>query len=142
MKLQIKKLRHEVNIPLYATEGSAAIDLTYLGEPVWLRPNESVIFGTGLAMALPEGYAGFIVPRSGWGVKGIVVGNLVGVIDSDYRGEIKVCLWNRSENEFRVSTGDRIAQMVFQAVTQMTMEEVDTLPETKRGVGGFGSTGN
>ena len=142
MNVLIKRLNPAAVMPKYATDGSAAVDLTYTGMDFYLQPNQSVLLETGLAMAIPEGMVGLIVPRSGMGAKrGLVIGNLTGVIDSDYRGEVLVCLWNRGDERQEIKRFDRIAQMLFQPVVQVGFEEVfGVLPETVRGAGGFGST--
>ena len=139
-----KKINKEASIPRYETQGSAAVDLRILLEDkkqVTLLPNESQIFGTGLAVEIPLGFVGLIVPRSGTGVLGLVIGNLVGVIDSDYRGEVKVCVWNRTNRNIELEHNFRYAQMLFLPVCQQKMVEVAFLRDTSRGERGFGSTG-
>lgn len=146
--VKIKRLSRAAIVPRYATAGSAAFDLhACIESRVGLLAGESVMIPTGLAMAIPDGYVGLIAPRSGVGAKhGIVLGNLVGVIDADYRGEIMVSLWNRNHSPghsgYVVNPGDRIAQMVILPVAQASLLDVQELPDTERGSGGFGSTGH
>ena len=129
--------------PQYETEASAGMDLRAdIDAPVVLKPLERKIIGTGLYMALPKGYEAQVRPRSGLAAKfGITVLNAPGTIDADYRGEIGVILCNVSNEEFTIQDGDRIAQMVIAAFVHTKWVEVDVLDETKRGKGGFGSTG-
>lgn len=144
-QIEIKILNSLANVPCYATTGSAGLDLkAILSEPLTLLPNETVLVGTGLAVHIKDpSFAAVILPRSGLGHKsGIVIGNLVGLIDSDYQGELKISLWNRSSKPFTVFTGDRVAQLVFIPVTQVEFQVVDDFcQESDRGDGGFGSTG-
>ena len=132
-------------IPKYESTGAAGIDLrACIEESISLKPGESTLVGTGLAINIKrQDYGGFIFPRSGLGHKqGLVLGNLVGVIDSDYQGEIKISLWNRS-NEVRViQPFDRIAQLVFIPIVHAVFDVVDTFEKSERGENGFGSTGN
>lgn len=141
--LKIKRLRETARLPVIATPGSAGYDLRAdLDETLTILPGETKTVPTGLAMAIPAGYAGFVFARSGLGLKhGIVPGNCVGVIDSDYRGEVLVGLYNHGGAAFTVQPGDRIAQLVLLPVHTPQIEENETLEETKRGAGGFGSTG-
>lgn len=141
--LRIKRLCSWVDLPQRQTEGSAGYDLqACIPEPVTLSPGESAVFPTGLAAEIPGGFAGMIFTRSGLGVKhGVAVSNGVGVIDSDYRGEIRVGLTNLSDTPYTVQPGDRIAQLAVMPVVQAELERVDSLDETGRGTGGFGSTG-
>lgn len=148
MKLAIKRLSENAVLPQYATPGSAAMDLcACLGEPVVLQGVGSSdqscwMIPTGLAMAIPEGYVGLIFARSGLASKhGVAPANCVGVIDSDYRGEVKVALTNHSTRDYVIHPGDRIAQLMISPVAQPGVEETAELPETARGEGGFGSTG-
>ena len=129
--------------PAYATELSAGMDLkANLAEPVTLRSLERTLVPTGLFIALPQGYEAQVRPRSGLAAKhGITVLNTPGTIDADYRGEIKVILVNLSAEEFTIEPGERIAQMVIARHESVEWEEVETLDETTRGAGGFGSTG-
>ena len=131
------------NLPAYSTLQSAGMDLrAYLTEPVTLMPGERKLIGTGLYIALPEGYEAQIRPRSGLALnKGITVLNTPGTIDADYRGEIKVILYNASNEEFVVSSGERIAQMVIAKYEKANFIEVTSLDETERGDGGFGHSG-
>lgn len=148
MKLKCKPLSHklgrEVPYPYYASSGAAAMDLhACLDDAVTIQPGQRVMIPTGLAIALPDaGYVALIFARSGLGVKhGIVPANCVGVIDSDYRGEVKVALQNHGDQPYTVHCGDRIAQMAVMPVLQPELEWTEELPDTQRGAGGFGSTG-
>lgn len=128
--------------PAYAHPGDAGADLTST-EALTLAPGERALVGTGLRIALPEGYAAFVVPRSGLAAKhGITIVNSPGTVDAGYRGEIKVSLLNTDSKEaYDVAVGDRIAQLIIMPVIQARFEPVDELPESVRGTGGFGSTG-
>ncbi|WP_437584965.1 dUTP diphosphatase [Paramicrobacterium sp. CJ85] len=128
--------------PSYAHPTDAGADLT-AAESVTLGPGERALVGTGVSIALPEGYAAFAVPRSGLAAKhGITIVNSPGTIDAGYRGEIKIILLNTDRSDtYRVNVGDRIAQLIIMPVTQARFVPVDTLPESSRGEGGFGSTG-
>ena len=131
-------------LPAYATAGAAAMDLcACVDAPVEVAPRALVSIPTGIAIALPSAdYVALVFARSGLGIKhGVVPGNCVGVIDSDYRGEIMVGLYNSGESEYTVQPGDRIAQLMVTPVVQADVELVDKLDETERGAGGFGSTG-
>ena len=148
MQLQYKVLDARVGtefpLPAYATEGSAGLDLrAMITETLTLEPGQTELLPTGLAIYIADpGYAGMILPRSGLGHKhGIVLGNLVGLIDSDYQGELKVSCWNRGHESFTIAPGDRIAQMVIVPVLQVGLEQVDEFVETQRGAGGFGHSG-
>ena len=144
IKVKIKKLRDDAKIPLYATSGSAAADLCYAGDgELVIAPGETALVPTGLSISMGrDDVAAFIYARSGLATKrGIAPANCVGVIDSDYRGEIKVALRNHSAEPFTVTPGDRIAQMAISPVIRAVYEETDSLDETDRGGGGFGSTG-
>ncbi|HJA29301.1 MAG TPA: dUTP diphosphatase [Candidatus Olsenella pullicola] len=140
--LPIKRLDPTVELPTYAYEGDAGLDLR-ANESVTLAPHERRLISTGLAVAIPEGYAGFVQPRSGLALKkGLSMANTPGLIDAHYRGELKVCAVNLdNENEISIERGERIAQLVIQRVPVVTLHEVDELDETDRGVGGFGSSG-
>lgn len=141
VRLRVRKLAPDVELPSYAHEGDAGLDLRS-AHYVVLKPGERALVGTGFAMALPEGYAAFVQPRSGLAAKhGISIVNTPGLIDCHYRGEVKIILVNLGEQEFRVNKGDRIAQMVIQRVETAEVVEVEELDETSRGEGGFGSTG-
>ena len=144
MELNIKLLSPKAVLPKYATPGSAAMDLTAcMDEPVTIAPRQLVTIPTGIAIALPSAdYVALIFARSGLGVKhGISLSNGVGVIDSDYRGELKVGLTNLSDTPYTIQPGDRVAQLSILPVTQPTVVQVAELDETDRGTGGFGSTG-
>ena len=147
MILPIKKLSpkigNEIPAPAYASTGAAGMDLrACMDEAVTLAPGQRQLIPTGLAIAVPEGYAALIYARSGLAVKsGITLSNCVGVIDSDYRGELCVGLINLSDTAFTVNPGDRIAQLVLTPVMQAELLFTDELDETARGAGGFGSTG-
>lgn len=145
-KVELKILRPEMNnqLPEYATQGSAGLDLrACIDAPLCVKAGETVLIPTGLAMFLDNTqWAAMILPRSGLGHKhGIVLGNLVGLIDSDYQGELKVSLWNRSQEDFTIQPFDRIAQMVIVPVVQVGFKIVEEFTQTERGAGGFGSTG-
>ncbi len=138
----VQRLDRDLPLPAYAREGDAGLDL-YAREGVTLAPGARAAVGTGVAMALPDGYAGFVLPRSGLALRhGLSLVNTPGLIDAGYRGEIRVILINHDPaTPVTLSRGDRIAQLVIQRVEQVDVIEVDTLPETHRGSGGFGSTG-
>ena len=146
MQVDVKILdpRVKEKMPSYATEGSAGLDLrAMLDEPLTLNPGETKLIKTGLAIHLADpGYAALILPRSGLGHKhGIVLGNLVGLIDADYQGELMVSTWNRGTAPFTIEPMERIAQLVIVPVVQMQMNIVDDFEASDRGAGGFGSTG-
>ena len=142
-KVLIKKLDPAVELPAYKTEGASGMDLMALvKKPINLKPNSSCLVPTGLAVAFASDFEIQIRPRSGLAAKNsISVLNTPGTIDSDYRGEIKVILFNHGKNDFLINNKDRIAQMILTPVIKMDLEETDDLPETIRGEGGFGSTG-
>jgi dUTP pyrophosphatase len=145
-KLDVKVLdeRLRANLPAYATAGSAGLDLrACIDAPVTLRPGESALIPSGLAIHLADpGLAAIVIPRSGLGHKhGIVLGNLVGLIDSDYQGQLMVSCWNRGKEPFVVNPLERIAQLVVVPVVQVELNVVDTFEESARGADGFGSTG-
>ena len=141
MKIEIKKLNDKAIIPNYQTEESAGFDLHSIDD-YNINSGERVLIKTGLSMALPKGYELQIRPRSGLALKyGITVLNTPGTIDSDYRGEIMILLFNTSKDNFKIASGDRIAQGVLKQVTQAVLIEVEELDRTNRGNGGFGSTG-
>lgn len=142
--MKVAKVRENAVIPQFQTSGAAGVDLhACINQPLLIDPNDCVLIPTGLTFEIPRGFAGAIAPRSGLGHKhGIVLGNLIGVIDSDYRGEVQVSLWNRSNEAYKVNPGDRIAQMLFIQVHQFEMIEVDNLNnDTDRNSAGFGTTG-
>jgi dUTP pyrophosphatase len=138
----LTRLDPGVPLPAYAHPGDAGADLVTTAD-LELAPGERAVVGTGVAIALPDGFAGFVHPRSGLAARtGLSVVNTPGTVDAGYRGEIKVCLVNHDPREpIRLRRGDRIAQLVVQRVERVTFDEVDTLPETVRGAGGYGSTG-
>ena len=132
------------HIPTYASEGSAGLDLrACINDPVVLNPGETELIPTGISIFIKDpGYAGLILPRSGLGHKhGIVLGNLVGLIDSDYQGELFISTWNRGTSSFTINSLDRIAQLVIVPVSQATFNMVSDYAKSDRGDGGFGSTG-
>jgi len=144
VKILDKRLGDEFPIPDYATPGSAGIDLRACVESAMeLKPGETQLIPTGMAIYIGDpGIAATILPRSGLGHKhGIVLGNLVGLIDSDYQGQLFVSCWNRSTESFTINPGERIAQLVFVPVIQAQFEMVEEFEESHRGEGGFGSTG-
>lgn len=145
MKIKVKALRDSSVLPEYSTEGSAGLDLKAdIQRPVTLKPGEGALLPSGIAIHINDPkYAAIVIPRSGLGHKhGIVLGNLTGLIDSDYQGEIMISLWNRSKYNFVVNPGDRVAQMVFLPVAKPTLYLVETFDSvTNRGKGGFGSSG-
>lgn len=140
--LKIKRLDPHVELPSYAYSGDAGLDLR-ANEDMTLAPHERRLIGTGLAIAIPEGFAGFVQPRSGMALKrGLSMANTPGLIDSHYRGELKVCAVNLDDSTpISIERGERIAQLVIQRVPAVTLVEVDELDETDRGAGGFGSSG-
>ncbi|MBS0286555.1 MAG: dUTP diphosphatase [Proteobacteria bacterium] len=145
LKVLDARIGNEIPLPAYATTGSAGLDLrACLKDETVIDPHQTILIPTGLAIHIadPE-LAAVIVPRSGLGHKhGIVLGNLVGLIDSDYQGELMVSCWNRSDSPYTVEVGARIAQLVFVPVVQAQFEIVADFHESIRGVGGFGSTGH
>ena len=143
VKVLVKKLDPKVQLPSYKTKGSSGMDLmAFIKDPIKIAPNTSALIPTGISIAIPNDVEIQIRPRSGLAVKSsISVLNTPGTIDSDYRGELKVILFNHSKEEFVVRNNDRIAQMVLMPVLKIDFEEVDILPVTLRGSGGFGSTG-
>lgn len=144
LQLLDHRLGREIPLPEYATDGSAGLDLrACLESKLTLQPGETHLIPTGLAIHIGDpSLAAVLLPRSGLGHKhGIVLGNLVGLIDSDYQGQVFVSLWNRSQTAFEIAVGDRIAQMVFVPVAQVHFEIVDEFTESQRGAGGFGHTG-
>jgi dUTP pyrophosphatase len=132
------------HIPTYASEGSAGLDLrACINDPVVINPGKTELIPTGISIFIKDpGYAGLILPRSGLGHKhGIVLGNLVGLIDSDYQGELFISTWNRGTSSFTINSLDRIAQLVIVPVSQATFNMVSNYTKSDRGDGGFGSTG-
>jgi dUTP pyrophosphatase len=143
MKVQIMRLAHgaDLGLPSYATTGAAGMDLRS-AQSLTIKPHARALVATGIAIALPLGFEAQVRPRSGLAVKhGVTVLNAPGTIDCDYRGEIKVPLINHGDEDFVIAQGDRIAQMVIAPAPQVALEEVSTLDETQRGIGGFGSSG-
>ena len=143
IKALIKKLHPDVEIPSYKTSGSSGLDLqAFIDKNIIIKPNETKLIPTGLSMAIPENFEIQIRPRSGLALNNsISVLNTPGTIDSDYRGEIKIILINLGKSNFVIKNGDRIAQMVITPIVKVNFENVEELPETLRGEGGFGSTG-
>jgi len=143
VKVLVKKLNPKVQLPSYKTEGSSGMDLmAFVENPIKIAPNTSELIPTGLTVAIPNDLEIQIRPRSGLAAKSSIgVLNTPGTIDSDYRGELKIILFNHSKKEFVVNNNDRVAQMVLLPVLKVDFEEVDELPDTLRGSGGFGSTG-
>ena len=143
VKVLIKRLSLGVNLPSYKSSGASGMDLmAFIKSPVTIKPKTSFLIPTGLSLAFSKDYEVQIRPRSGLAAKNnMSVLNTPGTIDSDYRGEIKVILYNHGNNDFVVNNGDRIAQMILAPVVKMELEETNDLPETIRGEGGFGSTG-
>jgi dUTP pyrophosphatase len=142
-RVLIKKLNPDVELPVYKTSGASGMDLmAFIEEPIKIPPNCSHLLPTGLSMAFSEDYEVQIRPRSGLAAKNsITVLNTPGTIDSDYRGEIKIILFNHGKVDFVINNKDRIAQIILTPVVKMELEETDNLPDTLRGEGGFGSTG-
>ena len=143
VKVLIKKLDSAVKLPEYKTDGASGMDLVaFLKDAVIIKPKTSSLIPTGLSVAFSKNYEIQIRPRSGLAAKNnITVLNTPGTIDSDYRGEIKVIIYNHGDTNFIINNGDRIAQMILCPVVKMILEETNDLPETIRGEGGFGSTG-
>ena len=143
VKILIKKLNSRVLLPKYKTNGSSGMDLmAFLDKPISIIPQKSELIPTGLSIAIPENMEVQIRPRSGLAAKNnISVLNTPGTIDSDYRGEIKVIIYNHGNSDFLINNGDRIAQMVLTPIVKMEFKETNELPKTIRGEGGFGSTG-
>ncbi len=135
--------QNNASLPTYATDASSGMDLrACVEEPVVLKPLERALVPTGIAISLPEGYEAEVRPRSGLAIQfGITVLNAPGTIDADYRGEIKVILINLGDSPFEIKGGDRIAQIVFKNTARARWREVESLPDSVRGAGGFGSTG-
>lgn len=149
MKLQVKILDSRIGtlwpIPQHATAGAAGVDLrACIDESIELQPGQTILVKTGIAVYIADPhFAGLILPRSGLGHKhGIVLGNLVGLIDSDYQGELMVSVWNRGQSSFTLQPGERMAQYVLVPVVQTQFEVVQEFEETERGDGGFGHTGS
>ena len=144
LRILDSRIGSEYPLPEYATRGSAGVDLrAMLTAPLELRPGDTQLLPTGIAVYLADpGYAALVLPRSGLGHKhGIVLGNLVGLIDSDYQGQLMVSCWNRGQSSFTIQPGERIAQLVIVPVQQVQFEVVSEFVATERGDGGFGSSG-
>ena len=143
VKIFIKKLKPSVQLPSYKTNGASGMDLmAFIDKPIELKPGKSCLVSTGLSVAFSREYEIQIRPRSGLAAKNnITVLNTPGTIDSDYRGELKIILFNHGNENFIINNNDRIAQMVLTPIIKMELEETKDLPETIRGEGGFGSTG-
>ncbi len=144
LKIMDSRLGNEIPMPAYATEGSAGIDLrACLEASIEILPGETILVPTGMAIYIEDpSLAAVLLPRSGLGHKhGIVLGNLVGLIDSDYQGQLMVSCWNRGDKPFTINIGERIAQMVLVPVVQAEFEIVNEFGDSHRGEGGFGSTG-
>lgn len=142
LEIKFKKLNENAVMPTFGTKYSAGADLYSAEEEITINPGETAFIGTGIAMAIPEGKVGLIYARSGLACKkGLAPANKVGVVDSDYRGEVKVALHNHSNTQQTVLKGERVAQMVITDYYPCTYVECDSLDDTERGEGGFGSTG-
>lgn len=142
-RLRVKRIYPDAVLPARATPGSAGLDLcAYLASPLTLGPGETAVLSTGVAVEIPPGWCGFVFARSGLGIKqGIIPSNAVGVIDSDYRGELHVGLYNHSREPYVIEPGERIAQLLLMEVGLHEVVECGALSKTGRGAGGFGSTG-
>lgn len=143
-KILDPRIGHEFPLPAYATSGSAGMDLrACLDQAIELAPGDTSLIPTGLAIHIGDpNLAAVILPRSGLGHKhGIVLGNLVGLIDSDYQGQLMISVWNRGQSTFTIQPGERIAQLVFVPVVQVQLQAVDDFQQTQRGEGGFGHSG-
>lgn len=143
LQLNVKRLKNNISLPSYATDGSAGLDLTAgISEPMEFKPMERKLVPTGIIIELPEHYEAQIRPRSGLAIKhGMTLVNCVGTVDEDYRGEVCVPMINFSQETYTVNPGDRIAQMVVSPVEKVEIIEIQELTETERSSGGFGSTG-
>ena len=143
VKVLFKRLNQKAKLPSYKTSGSSGMDLmACVDKPITIKPNESMLIPTGIAIAIPEDTEVQIRPRSGLAAKfSISVLNTPGTIDSDYRGEIQIILFNHGKKEFTINKNDRVAQMILMPIIKAEFEEVKDLPKTLRGSGGFGSTG-
>ena len=144
MKVLDPRIGRDIPLPAYATDGSAGMDLrACLADAVTLRPGDTYLVPTGIAIHIGDpGLAALLLPRSGLGHKhGIVLGNLTGLIDSDYQGQLFVSMWNRGSETFVIEPGERIAQMIIVPVVQVQFEQVDEFEQSRRGAGGFGHSG-
>ena len=145
LKILDKRIGNEIPLPAYSTDGSAGLDMrACIDEHIELHPGDTVLIPTGLAIYIEDpSLAAVLLPRSGLGHKhGVVLGNLVGLIDSDYQGQVFISCWNRGDTPFTIEPGDRIAQMVFLPVAQVGFNIVDEFAQTDRGHGGFGHSGH
>ena len=141
IKLAVKRLDPSVPLPAYAREGDAGLDL-HAAHDLTLEPGARGVVGTGLAVAIPAGYAGLVLPRSGLALtQGLTILNTPGLVDSGYRGEVKILLVNHDAKSVTVQRGQRVAQLVIQRVEQVKLAEMSELPPSERGAAGFGSTG-
>ncbi len=143
-KILDKRIGDTIPLPHYATEGSAGMDLrACIDEPLTIKPGETQLIPTGIAIHIADpSLTATILPRSGLGHKhGIVLGNLVGLIDSDYQGQLFISCWNRGDTEFTIEEGDRIAQLVILPVVQVSLNQVESFDDSERGAGGFGHSG-
>ena len=143
VKVLIKKLNSKVQLPKYKTDGSSGMDLiAFIESPINIKPQESALIPTGISIAIPKNTEVQIRPRSGLAAKSSMsVLNTPGTIDSDYRGEIKIILFNHGKEEFIINNNDRVAQMILMPIIKAEFQEIEDLPKTVRGSGGFGSTG-
>ncbi len=143
VKVLIKKLNPSVQLPSYKTNGASGMDLmAFIEKPIYLKPGKLCLVPTGLSVAFPQEYEIQIRPRSGLAAKkSISILNTPGTVDSDYRGELKIILFNHGNEDFIINNSDRVAQMVLTPIIKMELEETNELPESIRGEGGFGSTG-
>ena len=144
VKILSPRLGNEIPLPDYSTPGSAGMDLrACIDAPVCLQPGEAELIPSGLAIYIEDSHlAGLVLPRSGLGHKhGVVLGNLVGLLDSDYQGELMISCWNRSANEFTIEPGERVAQLILVPIVQTEFQIVDEFEHTSRGTAGFGSSG-
>ena len=144
LKILDQRVGKDIPLPAYATQGAAGMDLrACIDEPIELKPGETVLIPTGIAIHMEDAsLAAVLLPRSGLGHKhGIVLGNLTGLIDSDYQGQVFVSCWNRGQKTYTIQVSERIAQMVFVPVVQAAFEVVEEFSETQRGEGGFGHSG-
>ena len=140
--LRVRRLDADLPLPAYQNAGDAGLDL-YSASDVTIAPGERTVIGTGIAVAIPDGYVGLVSPRSGMAVRsGLSMVNTPGIVDSGYRGEVRLILINLDRSEpIEIARGDRVAQLVIVPVATVTLEESDELPSSERGTGGFGSTG-
>ncbi|MDO4643316.1 MAG: dUTP diphosphatase [Cardiobacteriaceae bacterium] len=146
LKILDPRIGNSIPLPTYATDGSAAMDLraVFDTDSLTINPNETILIGTGIAIHIKNpAYCALILPRSGLGHKhGLVLGNTIGLIDSDYQGELKISTWNRSNSAYTITLGERIAQLIIQPVIRPQLNIVNHFGDSSRGEGGFGHTGN